>query len=923
MTPERWRRIEELFHEAVEREGEAREEYLVASCGEDAALRREVESLLSAHVRAEGFIEEPAAESMAPPVPFPEVPWEGRRIGPYRIVEPIGEGGMSRVFLAVRADEEFEDRVAVKVLRGGPSSDLALERFERERQILAGLDHPGIARLRDGGTLPEGLPYVVMDYVEGVPIDAYCDREDLGVEERLELFTRVCDAVQAAHRSLVVHRDLKPANILVTQEGEPRLLDFGIAKPLDPEAAPEVTRTWLRVLTPRYASPEQVTGGPITTATDVYALGLLLFELLTGRPPYDVSDLPVTAWQRTVVEVEAPRPSQVAESVARRRRLRGDLDTIVLTALRKDPARRYGTVEALRDDIHRHRRNQPVRARPDTFLYRAGKLVRRNRIAAALAGALFALSLGFGTFATLQAERLERERAKAEQALDFLVDLFRESDPFEGSGARPASEVSAREILENGARRVEEELGDRPEVRDTLLQAIGEVHFNLGLAEEAEALLARVVEHRTERLGRGHPETLESLTSLAGVLEDRGEYAEAEERYREAVEGLRERLGPLHPRTLEALSGLGQALRWQDRPAEAEEILREALDGSVQVHGSDHPRVADLLSSLADVRHARGDYAEAEELLGRAIDIRSRVDGAKHPRTARLVNRLAVIQGEAGKIHEAAANYREANAVFRETLGPDHPQLLAGMVGLGMTLKDLGRYAEAEKMLRHVLERRRERLGPDHWRVGLVVNNLATVAADRGDWEESARLYRETLGINLRIFGEGTRYPALSRSNLGFALRELGQLDEAAELQRRALETLRSLYGDDHPLCTRPVLELGKIALARGEIDEAQRLAHQALERRRELLPPGHRWIREAGEVMGAVHVARGRHEEAEPLLLAAAQPPSGELHGSKRRRVLRALVELYRSWDKPGEAARYAEELEAARSSSESADPP
>ena len=871
MTPERWRRIEQLFEHGLEVAPEARAGWLESVCGEDGDLRREVVSLLEAHAASEGFLERPAVQRVGGAVGeltgratdrteedgAERSEWADRRIGAYRVIGEVGRGGMSTVLLAERDDAAFRGRVAIKVLRGMPGAQ-AVQRFERERQILADLDHPGIARLRDAGTLADGVPYVVMDYVEGEPIDAWCERRGLGVAGRLELFLRVCDAVQAAHRSLIVHRDLKPANVLVTADGEPRLLDFGIAKPLDPESDQTVTRTLFRAMTPRYASPEQVTGGRITTATDVYSLGVILFELLTGRSPYEISTLPPAAWQRVIAEVEPPRASQVARAPGVARRLRGDLDTILQAALRKDPQRRYGSVEAFADDVRRHLRNLPVQARPDTFRYRVGKLIRRNRTVAVLTTVLFLLLSGFGAFAAIQARRLAQERSKAEESLDFLLDVFRVSDPRSGLAAKRAQEVSAREILDLGARRARAELEDRPEIQVTLLRSIGEAYLGLGVYDRAEEVLRQAEEVAGRLYGSEAPETLEISAALGTAVKETGEFAEAEQILRRVLVVRRRRLGLESVETLEALARLAVVLQWSDRIPEADRMLRDGIVAARRMGVDGEAELGDLLTRLGRSRFLQGDFAEAESLYREALAIDREVSGEGSFAEAEVLNELGLLAMRVDRSAEAIELFGRVREVWEPLLEPDHPYLLANLLNAASAMRELGRHAEAEAALRHVLEVRRERLEPHDSKLLTTVFNLGQVVADQGRNAEAEPLLREALDGADAVFGGHGRYVATAAHSLGACLRGMGRLDEAEALERRSLAELRALYGDDNHRTSWPLLELGRIALARGDLGTAAARASETVAMRRRLLGPDHPEVREAEAFLDEVRSRRG-----------------------------------------------------------------
>src|SRR6185295_13117200 len=569
MDSERWHEVDRLFADALDRPPAERPAYLDEACGGDAVLRREVERLLAADQAGSRFLVSSPGELLRLVLDRQE---EGGSLGPYRLLRKIGSGGMGTVYLARREDEHYQRDVAVKVLRSGLATTEAFHRFLAERQILANLEHPNIARLYDGGSTDDGRPYLVMELVEGVPVDQYCDQHRLTVDQRLALFQKICAAVQYAHQNLLVHRDLKPANILITPEGEPKLLDFGIAKRLAPQPGSSLqeTRTGLRMLTPSHASPEQVRGEAITTASDVYSLGVILFELLAGRGPYQISAELQYEIERATCEQEPDRPSAAllrpgspsAEetALARKtrpqalaRRLRGDLDNIVLTALRKEPRRRYGSASQLAEDLERHLQNLPVTARPDTLRYRTRKFVRRHRTAVAATVAVILLVAGAVASLAAQGRVLAQERDKARYALSFLVDTFKQADPYHTQGER----LTAREILDQGADRISRELAGQPDVQAAVMDAIGEVDLGLGRYDKAEPLLKRSLALRWQVLGTTSLEVAESLEHLAALRNERSDQAGAESHLREALAIRRRRQGDRNLAVARTLNALG------------------------------------------------------------------------------------------------------------------------------------------------------------------------------------------------------------------------------------------------------------------------------------------------------------------------------------------------------------------------------
>src|SRR5215472_76642 len=491
MEPERWRQVEEVFHAALECDPGQRSAYLDSSCGGDALLREEVESLLASY-RNNQFTEA-AAFSDGVRLLESTQSLSGRRIGPYRVIREIGEGGMGAVYLAARADDFFQKQVAIKVIPRGLDTQSIIQRFQAERQILASLEHPNITRLLDGGATEDGLQYLVMEFVKGQPIDKYCEEHKLSILERLRLFQSVCAAVHYAHQNLIIHRDIKAANVLVTEEGVPMLLDFGIAKLLARDAGGESTMTAMRWMTPEYASPEQVRGKPVTTATDVYSLGVLLYELLARRRPYQLTDKPASEVDRIICEEEPEKPSAVNPDKIRA--LRGDLDNIVLMAMRKEPQSRYGSVEQFSGDIRRHLDGLPVAARRDTAGYRAAKFIVRHKAGVA-AAALLVVTLAAGIVATTRQARLARiETVKAQRIKAFLQDMLSfSSSAYVSPNSNKNPDVKMSEVLEQAAKRAEIELADQPEVLVEVQRTIGEVYLSQGRYDQAERILRTCLE---------------------------------------------------------------------------------------------------------------------------------------------------------------------------------------------------------------------------------------------------------------------------------------------------------------------------------------------------------------------------------------------------------------------------------------------
>lgn len=753
-TPQaRYRRVDELFAQALDLDPERRGPFLDEACEGD--LREEVERLLAAHEEARSFLEGDAAGD------FGKLRDEEAHIGPYRLERCIGRGGMGVVYLARRDDEEFRRKVAIKVLSRSLGNDVELHRRMRtERQILAGLDHPHIARLYDGGALDDGRPYLVMELVEGLPIDRWCDARRRTIRQRLELFLDVCDAVEHAHKNLLVHRDLKPGNVLVTDDGTVKLLDFGIAKLLDPPAwlaKPHTTRLGWRPFTPGYASPEQKSGGRITTASDVYSLGVILYELLSGRTP----------GAGTEPAVEPPRPSRTTlastdegptpeEIAAHRRlsrprdvsrRLRGDLDAIVLQALRPEPEDRYASVAGLAEDVRRHLGQKPVRARRGSLRYRLGKRLRRHWLTAAVLGLLLVALVGFTTALTLQNRRIvrernqaelarveaEQERRTAEETARFLTDMFQASDPTVNPGGPP----TALEILDRGSQRALEELDDQPEVRADLLYTLAQVHVNLSRYAQAERLLLAAEREHRELHGPDSADLVPVLTLLSEVYQFQGEHDRGLTISRRIVDLLRGQ--PIAP----AVFARGvhthavQTVRLERFGPTEEQLLREAakrLQAHLETvppgeidHGDLH-QLATTWRILAEARLVSGRWEEARSLLLKCLEIRRRILPSLHPLIGYTHAALALTEVELGMLDSAEQRLETAWSTYRDSLPPVHFVRAHGHHVQGRLEETRGRIEAAREEYEKALEMRIQLLGEDHRDTRASREALARVA---------------------------------------------------------------------------------------------------------------------------------------------------------------------------------------------------
>jgi len=898
MDMARWTQIQTLFDAALERDPDERDAFLQTACADDPDLLAEVRSLLAADADAHPMLDSLALDAIALPadlLPAGILPAEGERVGPYRVVRPLGRGGMGAVFLAERADGQFEQRVALKLIRGGAASEQIVRRFQRERQILARLQHPHIARLLDGGLTDDGQPYFAMEYVEGVPLDTYCEAYGCSVAQRIRLMRTVCDAVQSAHRQLVVHRDLKPSNILVTEDGTVKLLDFGIAKMLSGEHDalddPARTQTGRAVMTPAYAAPEQLRRAPVTTATDVYALGVVLYELLAGRRPHDLSGCSPAEIERIVGE-QAPPPPSVVAPPARQRALRGDLDTICLKALRKEPERRYASAEALADDLQRALDGRPVAARPDTVGYRTRKFLQRHRAGVTATAVAVLLIAGLVSFYTVQLaeerDRAQLEAATATQVSDFLQGLFAVSDPSESGG----EDVSARALLDQGAARIEQELADQPVVQARMMQVMGEVYQSLGAFEAAAPLLERALSIRRETLGANHPDIATSLNSLAVLRQETGAYAPADSLFRAALAIQQDQLGPDAPAVAATMHNWGTLLHFQGQYGRADSLFQRALAVRTTQFGEADPRTASTLNEIATLRFDQDDLDGAEALYRQTLDMRQVHFDGDHPDVAASLNNLAMVLRHKSQFDEAETLYREALAMRERLYDGPHPDVAHTLNHLARLYSNTGDYAAAEPIARRALAMRIAVFGTEHVETTASMGNLAGILGRLERHDEQAALYRRALEINRVKLGPEHPYVAAFSYSLASALHAAGTLTDAERYYRESLTVHRQLFPEGHANTAYPLIRLGALLTETGRAIEAAPLLREAITLRTDRLGADHWQVAVARSMLGLCLTKAGRYAEAEPLLIESFETLR-DTHGSDDPRVRAAKARL------------------------------
>lgn len=829
-------------------EGEEREEFLAEVRESEPASHARLLHLLDLAERPVGLLQTGKADRDAAMAALSEHAvaideHSGQRIGMWRLLRQVGRGGMGSVYEVAREDGVFVQKAALKLIRSDYAAPDFLARFSQERQILATLNHPGIAHLLDGGESAAGHPYLVMEFVDGLRIDAWCDERQLDLDARLALFIQVAEAVDHAHARRVVHRDLKPSNIAVTADGTVKLLDFGIGKVLDADDSPEHgERTATRLFTPDYATPEQVLGQAAGMPSDIYQLGLLLYELVTGQHAQQPADVTQASLERAVCRDDPLLPSASAAAApppttarigglapaALARRLRGDLDLIVMKALRKEATRRYAAVRDLIEDLHRWQHHMPVRARPETWTYRTTRFVRRHAWAVAAASVIFLLTAAYALTVSLQARAIAQQRdiaqaeaRKADRVKSLILRLFEGADPTHSLG----KELTARELLDAGWRSIEAELAGQPEVQTELLTTVGATYYQLGQYDEAQRLLVRARD-----LVQAHPEfpagvRAAALRALGVLFGTQDRFDEAEQLLRQAEALYREGQAGETPEVATTLRDRGQLAYERADYKTAEVLFRESLTMRRRLLGERDIDVADSIGRVGMALRARGDYASAEPLLRQALEVRRALLPAGHPHIATDLSSLASLERNLGRYAEAEAHYREALAGIVQTRGADHPFAATVMNNLARALRAQDKYDEAEALLLKALDIRRRHFGEKDTIVAMNLADLGWVAEGAGKIDSAENYYRRALALY------DPKHPWRSSAvfNLGSVLETRGQLAAAEAQYREALAAQRAQYGDGHDVVGTDLLFLGGVLVKQNRLPEAETVLREAL----------------------------------------------------------------------------------------------
>ncbi|HVO97923.1 MAG TPA: serine/threonine-protein kinase [Bryobacteraceae bacterium] len=855
MDAARWSRIQELFGAAVDLPTAEQHAFLEAECGGDQALMAEVMAMIEEDSRGDSLLDRDVSH-VANQVLGESVPLPYRQAGAYRIVRMLGEGGMGVVYLGRRDD--VGQVAAIKVLRDAWLSPARRERFLSEQRTLAQLNHPSIARLYDASTFADGTPWFAMEYVEGIPLTKYCQEHGSTVDERLRLFREVCQAVQHAHLHAVIHRDLKPSNVLVRPDGSVRLLDFGIAKQLDRFDAPsDHTRTGLRLMTPAYAAPEQVRGGSVGVYTDVYSLGVVLYELLAGRLPFDPTNRTAGEAERITLEQEPERPTSVA-----------DLNVLCLTAMHKDPGRRYSSAEALIRDIDHYLRGEPLEAQVDSLRYRAGKFISRNRRAVTAVAAVFTLIVALVAFFTVRLaiarNRAVAESARAQRIQSFMLNLFEGGDKESG----PADSLRVITLLDRGVQEALE-LNNEPAVQAELYQTLGGIYQKLGKLDRADSLLESGMKRRTALFGKDSAETADSLIALSLLRID------------------------------------------QERLPEAEQLARQGLEMARRHSPRDDSSLAKATTALGRVLEERGSYDKAVRVLEEAVRLSSKRSDA-NPDLAASLSELASVHFYAGRYANADTLFHRVLQMHRQLYGDRHPLVADALINLGAVQVDLGYYGEAEKLERQALDINEAYYGSEHPQTAHNLTVLARTLVHEKRLDEAVAALEKVLPIEERVYGPVSRQVASPLNELGNIAMAREQYDDAERRFRRMVEIYRAVYNNHHYLVGIALSNLAGVSMARKQYVRAEDLYQQALQMFTGTLPAGHLNIGIAQIKLGRALLLQQRFREAENELLAGyailvkqASPSLVHLQNARQD-----LASVYAALGKPDEAGRFKKEF-------------
>jgi serine/threonine-protein kinase len=871
MDAARWEHIQSIFHGAVDVPPPERQAFVAAACEGDTALFSAVVELLEDDARGGSLLDREVAQVAELLLSQPDVaslPVE--RVGRYAVKRRLGEGGMGVVYLAER--EDLGSLVALKILRDAWVSPARRERFAIEQRMLAQLNHPFIARIYDADTLPDGTPWFAMEYVEGRSLTEYCTAQNSALPERLRLFRDVCHAVQHAHQRLIVHRDLKPSNILVTESGTVKLLDFGIAKQLETlEGSVGETRTLVRLMTPAYAAPEQIRGERAGLQTDVYALGVVLYELLAGRRPFELGDRTPSEAEALILERTAEKPSLVNRTSHRPlsagRASWADLDVLCLTAMHRDPQRRYQTVEALVRDLDRYQKRQPIEARGDSLRYRTGKFVRRHAWALSAAvvavSALAALVAFYTARVSAARDAAVTEAARTQRVQRFMLSLFEGGD----KEVAPAADLRVVALLERGVREARS-LDGEPAIQAELNHTLGTIYQGLGKHDEADKLLQSALDARRRTSGAAPPDTANSLVALGLLRTDQARLEDAERLVREGLEGLRRGRPPQQAAIGRALAALGRVLQERGKLAEAVPPLEEAerlFSASPSAEGD----LAITLTTLANVHFDAGRLDVSETINKRVLEMDRRIHGDRHPHVADDLLNLGSIESSRGHHADAAKYNREAVSILEGWYGADHPETASAMTILAQSLSPQEQYEEASALLRRASATQERVYGKSHPRVAFVLNELGLVAFRRKDLTEAEDAFRRTLEIYRAAYDGRQVRVGIAMANLASVYLARAQYEQSEKLFTETIALYLTLLPPDHVNIGIAEAKLGRLLVRQRRYQQAEAHLVTAQDIFAKQPKSSLVWLRNAREDLIAVYDALKQPERAQTIRLA------------------------------------------------------
>ena len=880
MDHNRWERIQSLFHQTADLPPAEQDAFLQAACAHDSALIHEVSAMLKEDARPASLLERGIAGvahallNDPDPAQFPR-----QQFGPYHLIRLLGEGGMGLVYLAERTD--LGSLVAIKILRDAWLSPARRERFASEQRTLAQLNHASIARLYDADALPDGTPWFAMEYVEGVPLTEYSKLHASPLDTRIHLFRAVCEAVQYAHSQAVIHRDLKPSNILVKQDGSIRLLDFGIAKQLESLDTPvNQTMTGLRLMTPAYAAPEQIRGDRVGIHTDVYSLGVILFELLTGQLPFDLSNLTPAEAASIVAEHEPGKPSSILRTgnpppdvASLNKSAWSELDVLCLTAMHKDPARRYRSVEALIRDIDHYLRAEPLEARPDTFSYRVGKFVQRHQRMVVTSVAAIVLVLAMLSFFTVRLAKARNaalaEAARTQRIQKFMLNLFEGGDQAVG----PSDSMRVITLVDRGAMEAKT-LNSDPKIQAELYQNLGDIYEKLGKFEQADALLQTALAQHQSLYGAYSPESAETLLELGLLRDAQGKFDDAERYVRQALAIDRQKLSPTHPALARATSALGKVLEDRGSYDASIRVLEEAARLQ-SAQGGSSTDLSETLSELANSHFYTGHYDASESLNQRVLGMDRQLYGDRHPHIADDLINLGAIKYDLGHYPEAERYDRDALDITQSFYGLNHPATASALTILGRTLVSAGKSDEAAGMLRQALQIEEQVYGKVHPRVAGTLNELGKISQQQGKLDDAEADFRRMAGIYRTVYSGKHYYIGIALCNLGGVLVDRKDYSGAEKSFQEALQIYSQTLPPDHLNAGIARVRLGRALLLDKRYSEAESESRAGYEILKKQSSAPERWINNAQTDLAREYEALHQPDKADKFRAAVGQAPN------------------------------------------------